>query len=335
MSKTWFFFSVSPDRPRGAADGGGLQLLHADTPGRSGTFGSSGRPQFAALHRGRHLQQTLSGCPCEWWVGMHLLLNLCYHRSRKLINLAVWKNGSNTYLDTLVLTLCAEKELLLKIQKYFDTWQTVLIKPDIYFKFGWIHQRHKTAAWATLSFYHSYFHGSSYISHFQFVCFFCACLYNQVIYLLSHSQELQDAIESLVEQKRGDMEQADKLDNINFTAELIFAQVSLRIKSLPFLFGNTPSISVFSLTTMSEILWSNKSSFFFLCHSPYSHLYVCACFQSHGELSADNVRQCVLEMVIAAPDTLSISLFFMLLLLKQNPEVELQLLQEIDTVVGK
>ena len=57
--------------------------------------------------------------------------------------------------------------------------------------------------------------------------------------------------------------------------------------------------------------------------------------QKRGELTKENVNQCILEMLIAAPDTMSVTVFFMLFLIAKHPQVEEELMKEIQTVVGK
>uniref|UniRef100_H9GQD8 aromatase n=1 Tax=Anolis carolinensis TaxID=28377 RepID=H9GQD8_ANOCA len=110
-----------------------------------------------------------------------------------------------------------EDAIVLKIQNYFDAWQALLLKPDIFFKFSWLYKKYEKSA-----------------------------------------NDLKEAIEDLIEQKRQKLSTIDKLeDHMDFASQLIFAQ-------------------------------------------------------SRGELTAENVNQCVLEMLIAAPDTLSVTLFFIL-----------------------
>jgi len=40
-------------------------------------------------------------------------------------------------------------------------------------------------------------------------------------------------------------------------------------------------------------------------------------------------------MMIAAPDTLSVTLFFMLILIAEHPTVEEEMMREIETIMGK
>uniref|UniRef100_A0A8D1QUM0 aromatase n=1 Tax=Sus scrofa TaxID=9823 RepID=A0A8D1QUM0_PIG len=57
--------------------------------------------------------------------------------------------------------------------------------------------------------------------------------------------------------------------------------------------------------------------------------------EKRGELTKENVNQCILEMLIAAPDTMSVTVFFMLFLIAKHPQVEEELMKEIQTVVGE
>ncbi|XP_053498403.1 brain aromatase [Ictalurus furcatus] len=185
--------------------------------------------------------------------GLQRTVGVCVHATNKHLDVLGEFTDSSGHVDALNFLRCIvvdvsnrlflripinEKDLLVKIHKYFDTWQTVLIQPDIFFHLHWMYKKHHQAA-----------------------------------------KELQEEMGRLVEEKRKAINGMEKLGETDFATELIFAQ-------------------------------------------------------DHGEMSEDDVRQCVLEMVIAAPDTLSISLFFMLVLLKQKPEVEQCILQEMHNVLG-
>ncbi|KAM4749000.1 aromatase [Rhinophrynus dorsalis] len=153
----------------------------------------------------------------------------------KLMRLIMLDTSNNLFLRIPL----DENEIVLKIQKYFDAWQALLLKPDIFFKISWLYKKYEKSA-----------------------------------------NDLKEAVEILIEQKRQKLLNSEKLEEqMDFASELIFAQ-------------------------------------------------------NHGDLTAENVNQCILEMLIAAPDTMSVSLFFMLVLIAQHPKIEEGIMNEINTVIG-
>ncbi|XP_008704187.1 aromatase [Ursus americanus] len=133
-----------------------------------------------------------------------------------------------------------ESAIVVKIQGYFDAWQALLLKPDIFFKISWLYKKYEKSV-----------------------------------------KDLKDAMEILIEEKRHRISTAEKLeDHMDFATELIFAE-------------------------------------------------------KRGDLTKENVNQCILEMLIAAPDTMSVSVFFMLFLIAKHPKVEEAIMKEIQTVIGE
>lgn len=40
----------------------------------------------------------------------------------------------------------SENEIVLKIQNYFEAWETLILKPDIFFKFSWLYKKYEKLA---------------------------------------------------------------------------------------------------------------------------------------------------------------------------------------------
>ncbi|XP_040198608.1 aromatase [Rana temporaria] len=153
----------------------------------------------------------------------------------KLMRLIIFDTSNNLFLGIPT----DENEIVLKIQNYFEAWETLILKPDIFFKFSWLYKKYEKLA-----------------------------------------NDLKKVVETLIEQKRRELSASDKLEeHLDFASELIFAQ-------------------------------------------------------NHGVLTAENVNQSILEILIAAPDTMSVSLYYMLTLIAQHPKAEEMIMDEIHAVVG-
>ncbi|XP_035672840.1 aromatase-like [Branchiostoma floridae] len=57
--------------------------------------------------------------------------------------------------------------------------------------------------------------------------------------------------------------------------------------------------------------------------------------EERGEVSPAHVQQCVLEMLLAGTDTSSVSMYYLLVSVAENPQVELKVLEEMRDILGE